>query len=265
MTVWHPTFINRVCPEMAHVWWPQLWPLVTLTHQSHWVSDWSLADNLALWLDESDPTHAPICSIPSGHDGKRRLICRYEAQLLTNDNSWCHCSWPIRSQCEALPSKQRDGTFRMGDHHTSALCNQDPVNTHIYMQWQCSRCGASRAKYYKCLHLSQGQNLKSSIKSEVEVFNSPLVWLTMAHIPVWELSVWVFAGVWALNGLYEVMSGGCWLGGLRYQLSTHSNHSSHVMGAITTHNSNAEPAVASLLSGTFFRIFSTSLRRNIAE
>ena len=101
------------------------------------------------------------------------------------------------------------------------------------------QCGASRAKYYKCLHLSQGQNLKSSIKSKVEVFNSPLVWLTMAHIPVWELSVWVFAGVWALNGLYEVMSGGCWLGGLRYQLSTHSNHSPHVMAAITTHSSNA--------------------------
>ena len=55
-----------------------------------------------------------------------------------------------------------------------------------------------------------------------------------AHIPVWDLSVWVFARVWALNGLYEVMSGGCWLGGLRYQLSTHSNHSAHVMGPITT-------------------------------
>ena len=73
MTVWHPTFISRVCPEMAHVWWPQLWPLVTLTHQSHRLSDWSLADHLALWLDQSDPTYAPTC-IPSGHDGKRGLI-----------------------------------------------------------------------------------------------------------------------------------------------------------------------------------------------
>ena len=55
-----------------------------------------------------------------------------------------------------VTSKQ---TFRMGDHHTSAniippaFCNQDPVNTHIYMQGQ---CGASRAKYYKCLHLLAG-------------------------------------------------------------------------------------------------------------
>ena len=38
-----------------------------------------------------------------------------------------------------VTSKQ---TFRMGDHHTSAniippaFCNQDPVNTHIYMQGQ---------------------------------------------------------------------------------------------------------------------------------
>lgn len=80
----------------------------------------------------------------------------------------------------------------------------------------------------------------------------------MAHIPVWELSVWVFAGVWALNGLYEVMSGGWGLGGLRYQLSTHSNHSPHVMAAITTHSSNALNT-SWLLAGTFFRAFSSCL------
>ena len=43
-----------------------------------------------------------------------------------------------------VTSKQ---TFRMGDHHTSAniippaFCNQDPVNTHIYMQGQCASVG----------------------------------------------------------------------------------------------------------------------------
>ena len=82
--------------------------------------------------------------------------------------------------------------------------------------------------------------MKSSIKSKVEVFDSPLVWLMTAHIPVGDLysclsecllesePEWVVWGdVWRMLA-----------GRLRYQLSTHSNHSAHVMAAITTLSSN---------------------------
>ena len=46
----------------------------------------------------------------------------------------------VADQSEAKVGLMSKQTFRMGDDHTSAniippaFCNQDPVNTHIYMQ-----------------------------------------------------------------------------------------------------------------------------------
>lgn len=140
---------------MAHVWRPGLMMVTTAVTTGHSDSSGSpglwlaTGDNLTLSLAEIDITHAPS-RIPSGHDEKREA----NMQIWGSGSECTDQQWPmmnadvtVAGQSGASRGVTSKQTFRMGDHHTSAniippaFCNQDPVNTHIYMQGQWASVG----------------------------------------------------------------------------------------------------------------------------